>query len=254
MAKTDISNFPWLCSTLSGYYDDCKGDVHNLVTDEEAAEQDIITDDSYGLYGMKLHYYAVSHDLERDKLFGEDQLRWILRSWYFDGYVNSIPPNVRSYQLQGIYGEDLCTIYCGINAFDYFSKYGGPEKNTPDVYDVWKPRIGDIIYMPYNEMFYEIRDVKFFDEAFGLKPHTYTLTCKVYKNDKYTIADNPTLPKDDPIWEVATSGYNATENTHDFLSINHELSAHENSKMIDIIYKPEIPLEERTDIDPFGGW
>ena len=79
------------------------------------------------------------------------------------------------------------------------------HKNTPDVYDTWEPKIDDIIYLPYNGIFYQIRDVKYWDEAFGLKSHTYTLTLKVYKDDKYTIADNPTIPKDDPIWDIAPS-------------------------------------------------
>ena len=146
MADTKISSYPWLCSTLSGYHDDCYSDAQGLVSDQDAAEQDIATEDAYGKYGLKLVYYAVSKDLERDQLFAEDQLRWILRSWYFIGYTNSIPPNVRSYQLQGIWGEDMMTLYVGKGSFKYYSKYGGPDKNTPDVYDTWEPKIDDIIY------------------------------------------------------------------------------------------------------------
>ena len=121
MADTKISSYPWLCSTLSGYHDDCYSDAQGLVSDQDAAEQDIATEDAYGKYGLKLVYYAVSKDLERDQLFAEDQLRWILRSWYFIGYTNSIPPNVRSYQLQGIWREDMMTLYVGKGSFKYYS-------------------------------------------------------------------------------------------------------------------------------------
>lgn len=254
MSDTNISSYPWLCSTLSGYHDDCSSDYTNLVTEQEAAEQDIATDDSYGKYGLKLQYYAVSHDLERDKMFGEDQLRDILRSWYFVGYCNSIPPNVRSYQLQGIWGEDTLTLYVGKGAFNYWSKYGGPDKNTPDVYDTWVPKIDDIVYMSYNNMFYQVRDVKYWDEPFGLKSHTYTLTLKVYKDDKYTIADNPTIPKDDPIWNVAPSAEPAQYEFNDPLKLNDIVSAHPNVNTFDVEYKPFEKIEDKTTIDPFTGW
>ena len=67
MADTKISSYPWLCSTLSGYHDDCYSDAQGLVSDQDAAEQDIATEDAYGKYGLKLVYYAVSKDLERDQ-------------------------------------------------------------------------------------------------------------------------------------------------------------------------------------------
>lgn len=250
-----ISDYPWLCSTLNSYKDDCYSQNGNLVTDDESEEQDLITDDSYGTFGIKFQYYAITHNLERDKVWAEDQLRWVARTWYFDGYINSIPPNVRSYQLQGIWGEDVITIYAGIKSFNYYSTYGGADKNTPNVYDVWEPKIGDVIYLHYNNMFYEIRDVKYYDEAFGLNKHTYTLTCKVYKDDKFTVSANPTLGQEDPIWNVATSAYNAVEQFHDYLKQN-DLSEQfpQNANVPDIAYKPKVEIVEQTDIDPFTGW
>jgi hypothetical protein len=56
MADTKISSYPWLCSTLSGYHDDCYSDAQGLVSDQDAAEQDIATEDAYGKYGLKLVY------------------------------------------------------------------------------------------------------------------------------------------------------------------------------------------------------
>lgn len=254
MYTEDISQFPWLCSTISGYSDGCSSDVGNLVTEDESDEQDIATQESYGTYGMKFQYYAITYNLDRDQMWAEDQLRWVTRSWYFDGYVNSIPPNVRSYQLQGIWGEDVITVYAGIPSFDYFSTYGGSDKNTPEVYDVWKPKIGDVIYLPYNNMFYDIRDVKYFDEAFGLRPHTYTLTCKVYKDDKYTVSANPTLGPEDPIWNVATSAEYASTQFDDYLRQNDIVKEHSNANVPDVEYIPKEKIEDKTDIDVFTGW
>lgn len=104
-------------------------------------------------------------------------------------------------------------------------------------------------------MFYEIRDVKYYDEAFGLNKHTYTLTCKVYKDDKFTVSANPTLGQEDPIWNVATSAYNAVEQFHDYLKQN-DLSEQypQNANVPDVAYKPKVEIVEQTDIDPFTGW
>ena len=261
MADTSISAFPWLCSTIDGYHDDCGSDVMNLVSDQDAAEQDIATEDAYGKFGLQLQYYAVYHDLKRDQIFNEDQLPKICRTWYFIGYCNSIPPNVRSYQLQGIYGEDLLTLYVGKGSFKYFSTYGGADKNTPGVYMSWVPQIDDIVYMKYNNMFYQVRDVKYFDESFGLKSHVYTLTLKVYKDDKYTIQDNPTIGKDDPIWDVSTSAAPAQYQFNDYLKQNdmvrpEETQEHPNANLYDSTYHPEYHEEkkEKTAFDPFTGW
>jgi hypothetical protein len=96
-------------------------------------------------------------------------------------------------------------MFASIDAFNYYSTYGGYDKNTPEVYEEQPPSIGDIIYIPANETFYRIVDIKYYEQAFGLKPHTYTFTLKVYKDNKWTISgDSPTLSNvEDPIYTVA---------------------------------------------------
>ena len=254
MADTSISAYPWLCDPLKKGYLSCDLSANNIVASSEALELDSASMEAYGLYGLKLQYYPVSKNLDRDRLFGEDQLRWILRSFYFEGYVESIPPNVRSYKIEGIWGEDMVQMFAAIKAFDYYSTYGGSDKNTPGIYEVWKPKIGDMIYMPQNGMFYDVRDVKYYDNAFGLTKHVYSLALKVYKDDKYTVSANETMPSTDPVWDVATSALTAAHPTTDILELNEALSANRNANMMDPTYKPKIPIEQQTQIDPFGGW
>ena len=103
---TDTSQFPWLCDTTEKLEDDSS----NIVCPNEKDTFDSATTDAYDKYGLKCTYYRVTEDLDRDRQFGEDQLRIILRSWYFNGYVEHLPPNVRNYQLQGIWGEDTVTL------------------------------------------------------------------------------------------------------------------------------------------------
>lgn len=230
-----IFSQPWLCSTMKNSSDYCQtNDGHN-VDDQSIAQTDRVTIEGLNLQGLKMVYYPVEHGNKvghngYDRVFGEDNLEEIYRSFYFSGYTEKIPPNVRTYKIEGIWGEDVVTIYAAIAAFNYFSTYGGADRNTPEVYEEREPKIGDVIYLPNNEMFYEVRDVKYFDAGFGLAKHTYTLTCRVYKDTKITVLGEgnefaeSNIQPDDPIYRVATSGYPAQTQTDDILKLNDKLT------------------------------
>ena len=254
----DYKKYPWLCPTTGYYEPACSNSATgNRVSEGESDNAEAVTTDAYGTYGLKLVYYKVSLNTQVDPLYGEDPLQVIERAFYFNGYTDKIPPNVRTYQLQGIYGEDLVQVYVGKTAFKYWSTYGGSDRNTPKVYDDFEPRIGDVVYFPANDTFYEIRDVKYFTEAFGLASHTYTLTLKVYKDCKYTIKTvDPTLAdSSDPIWQVATSGFAASAQTEDVLKLNNVVK---NLKEEEDFYNPDMMWEDKNKgearIDPFDGW
>lgn len=253
-----MKDYPWLCSG-SNELDFCDNEGSTFVKDSESDLDDEATDEAYGTYGLKFTYYKVSEDLVRDKLFGGDEVQMIERAFYFKGYTDSIPPNVRTYHLEGIMGEDLLTVYVGSGSFRYFSTYGGSDRNTPEVYDKFEPRIGDIVYLEPNDTFYAIRDVKYFNEAFGLRSHTYTLTLKVYEDYKYTIdKDNPTLSdSSDPIYKVAPHELPEQNPIKDPLALNdkyevEELRKSENVNTMDVLYDTE--ENEEKSIDPFNGW
>lgn len=250
---TDISIYPWLCSSTKALEDD----KDNIVCDNEEGTVDELTDGAYGLFGIKCSYYKVSENLLRDKLYGEDPLRIIERSWYFMGYVESLPPNVRTYQLQGIWGEDVVTMYASIGAFNYYSTYGGYDKNTPEVNPESEPKISDIIYIEANNTFYRIVDVKYWSEAFGLAKHTYTLTLKVYMDDKWTINTNdPTLSnREDPIYKVAQEDIHEQYNINDPLKINDKVTGDFPAQQYNDGYNdPEKIKDETQYYDYFKGW
>lgn len=258
MVNTNITAYPWLCSTMPKHEDySCYSSAGNMVTQEEGYNAEAFTTDAYGKFGLQSVYYKVSENLKRDKIFGEDQLMVIERAFNFMMYTDQLPPNVQTYQLQGIWGEDVVTCYVGITAFKYWSTYGGADRNTPKVYDDFQPRIGDIVYLPQNTpihstigTFYEIRDVKYYQEAFGLQSHTYTLTLKVYKDTKLTILNNsPTIPQEDPIWTVATQDFPEQYNINDPLKNNgylkyEELKKSNNQNHMDVLYNPNKDYEK----------
>ena len=235
----DYNKYPWLCPTIPEYEAGCdQTSAANRPTSETNLATGV-TIEGVDLYGIPCVYYYVTHDIAYDVHYGEDQLEWIARAFNFRGYIKQMPSNVRTYQLEGIWGEDLVEMYVANTAFRYFSTYGGEDRNIPEVYDQIIPRIGDIIYIPANKTFYEIRNVNYYTEAFGVTPHTYTLKLKVYKDTKCTIsADNPTLKLTesrpyDPIYNVAPSALSAQDQYHDPLQLNDELQNLDKSKTVD---------------------
>ena len=249
--NTNISAYPWLCSTMKKQQDyECgSSDNGSSISQNESNNVEAFTTEAYGTFGLQCIYYKVSEHLRRDKIFGEDQLQVVERAFNFIMYTEQLPPNVRTYQLQGIWGEDVITSYVGITAFKYWSTYGGSDRNTPLVYDDFVPRIGDVVYLPQNDTFYEIRDVKYYQEAFGLASHTYTLTLKVYKDTKLTILnDSPTIPQEDPVWAVATQDFPEQYNINDPLKKNvllddQELKKSKNVNHMDVLYNPNKAYE-----------
>lgn len=261
MTNTALSAYEWLCSTLinKDAYSCHNDETGNMVSEEEGYNAEGFTTDAYGKYGLQVVYYKVSENLKRDKIFGEDQLQVVERAFNIMMYTEQLPPNVRTYHLQGIWGEDVVTCYVGVTAFKYWSTYGEEDRNTPEVYDDFQPRIGDIVYIPHNETFYEIRDVKYYQEAFGLMSHTYTLTLRVYKDTKLTIdINNPTLKDEsDPIYSVATHDFPEQYEINDPLKKNNilddeALKKSKNVNHMNVMYKPKEEGNKR--IDPFDGW
>lgn len=241
--SVDYNKYPWLCNANREYDVGCDSASASNVANNESNLAGGVTIEGYDLFGIPCTYYPVSHNIAYDVHYGEDQLEYILRAFKFKGYIQAMPANVRTYQLEGIWGEDLVTMYVANTAFRYFSTYGGTDRNTPEVYEQIIPRIGDLIYIDSNKTFYEIRNVNYYTEAFGLASHTYTLTLKVYKDVKYTIsADSPTIAdKSDPIYKVAAAELSAQDQYHDILSQNknlNTLTSSTNVNYFDYLYDP----------------
>ena len=87
--------------------------------------------------------------------------------------------------------------------------------------------------------------IKYYEQAFGLKPHTYTFTLKVYKDNKWTIAeDSPTLANpEDPIYKVASYPISSDVPIDDILK-NDDITSEEAKKNpdsynnINVMYNP----------------
>ena len=217
---------PWLQSTVRDKPAYCSMTDGKPISDLDASLSERVAIEGVDLYGLKMAYYPVSEKSYQngaesvDPLFGEQQLETIDRCFWFMGYVSQLPPNVRTYQLQGIWGEDLVQVYVSTSAFKYFSTYGGSDRNTPSIHDEIGPRIGDVVYLPNNGTLYEIVDVKYWEETFGLTSRYTLITLRVYKDTKRTVSSDPSIPPDDVIRKYSPSETSAYQPTADVLKID----------------------------------
>ena len=69
----DVSQYPWLCNTVSRLTDE----QDNIICPNEEDTDDVLIQDAYEKFGITCVYYRVTEDLLRDKLFGEDQLKYL---------------------------------------------------------------------------------------------------------------------------------------------------------------------------------
>lgn len=223
---------PWLCSTVRSYETSCS-DASNISV-SDAGFGDRISVEGVDLYGIKIGWYAVGESLGDpsavrteepcggDPLFGEDSLERIERAFWTMGYVSELPPGVRTYQLQGIWGEDLVSMKIPISSFRWFSSYGGADRNTPRTHDQRDPKIGDLLYIPNTGVFYEVVDVKKWDDSFGLSPRLWSVTARVAKDSKRTVSDDLTIPEDDPVRQMSPSALPDDKPTDDCLQLRPE--------------------------------
>ena len=140
-----------------------------------------MTSEAYNQYGFEVEYYIKQISTKRDKLYGEDALENIVRRFKLSVYTTEVPQMQKQYQLQGMYYTDVVQLQCTIQHFkeasvlDYMT-------NTAK-YAEYYPKIGDLMYFPWNKTFYEIVNVKTFSDGstFLSVPITFEFILKVWK-------------------------------------------------------------------------
>ena len=218
----------WLCSTVREKPVFCDQTDGSNLSEPDAAASERLAIEGVDLYGLKMAYYCVSEKSYHrdgaetvDPIFGEQQLRTVDRAFWFMGYVTQLPPSVRTYQLQGIWGEDVVQVLTGTAAFKHFSTYSGADRNAEGARDPLPgARIGDLVYLPNNGTMYQIVDVKLWEETFGTSSRYTCLTLRVYRDDKMTVSSDETIPADDPIRKLCSSSLESDRPVDDCLKIS----------------------------------
>ena len=178
-----------------------------------------------------------------------------------------------------IYTE-LVEVQCTIQHFAEASRYDWKTEN-PTAYDSIVPKIGDLMYFKFNDLYYEVLNVKDFAEGttFLSNPLTYKFNLRVWRNSHENVDE---LSNNDDKMEHLRSyvelgetfnvdydmGEHSQQEIHpecsptptskvaasgDILSINDTLEEPEQKQ---VVYDPETDSNNKGTpaIDPFDGW
>lgn len=96
-------------------------------------------------------------------------------------YTSEVPQQQKQYQLQGMQYNDIVRVLCTIQHFKEASvlSYLTGQKEFEEYY----PKIGDLMYFPWNKTFYEIVNVKMFNDgsSFLTVPITFEFILKTWQ-------------------------------------------------------------------------
>lgn len=161
------------------YFDTENNDCYK----SEAALVSSLTSEAYGNFGFTVQYYVKNIDIKIDRLMGEDPLENIERRFTLQMYVDNIPSLQKSYELQGMVYTEIITCQCSIQHFWEASQLSYPDLQS--IYQPIVPRIGDIVYIEYSDLYYEVVNVKEFADGstFLSTPITYTFSLRVWRNN-----------------------------------------------------------------------
>jgi len=200
----------------------------NLCSDQYDNDRElasIVNMEMWNMYGVKINFYKTTYDVNKDKIWGEDNDRYITDEWNVMSYFQ-LPKENKMWSKFGIEG---------VNDFSMFIS----KLHFRDMTDDYIPRIGDLILTPYNNKLYEISEVKEEAPMFMLsKQYAWELIVKKAKIQN-ELSVSPSLSAS-PISEFYK--------VDDVFDIKDDVDIEKE----EVIYKPK-PTEKPNN-DPFGNW
>jgi hypothetical protein len=147
----------------------------------ETALMSSLTSEAYNKFGFTVEYYVKQISTKRDKIYGEDALENIVRRFKLSVYTDNVPHMEKHYMIQGMTYTDIVHLQCSIQ---HFKEASVRTFITNEIaYEEYYPKIGDLMYFPWNKTFYEIINVKTFSDgsSFLTTPITFEFIVKVWK-------------------------------------------------------------------------
>lgn len=275
-----ISGYDW---NKPRYFDS----INNECYAAEVALMSSLASEAYNKFGFEVEYFIKEQDTRFDPLFGEDQLENIKRRFKLNVYAENVPQLQKQYQIQGMIFTEIITVTCTIAHFDEASKYDWTTDT--ELYESTVPKIGDLMYFKYSDLYYEVLNVKTHAEGtnFLSSPINYTFNLRVWRNahenvdEKNYNDDNmehlrsyvelgETFNVDLDLNKHAESATNVTNETPnnsvvaasgDILSNNetvdyNNLRKSKNTNSMDVLYDPNKIFEPfetlQQEVDEFG--
>ena len=182
--------------------------------------------EKWNMFGVKIQYYKTTYDVKRDRVFGEDNDRHIVDRWDVMAYFQ-LPKENKVWSKFGIEGINNFSMYMSKIHFSECTKSG------------YHPQMGDLILTPYNNILYEIVEVK--EEALMFllsKQYAWEIIVKRAKiENEFSVSPS-----------LSASPITKFYKVDDMFDISVDVDIEKE----DIIYKP-VP-GEKPNKDPFGNW
>lgn len=233
-----------------------------------SAEADLVsslTSEAYSTYGFEVDYLVKEISTKRDKIFGEDPLENIIRRFRLDVYAEELPKLSKSYQLQGMLYEEVVVIFATIAHFSEASQYTYDRSEIK--YDIYTPKIGDLMYFKYSDKYYEIVNVKKYasDTTFLASPIIYTFTLRIWKNNHEDVGlksqDGDVMPIKEFTDLAETfdleNNTSTVEANSDILAVNHfvrGLDTKDPWNPEEVMIPSGSRVRDMSIDDPFNGW
>jgi hypothetical protein len=181
--------------------------------------------EKWNMYGVKLTYFQVTYNTNYDRIWGEDGDRHIIKSWDVMSYFE-LPKENKIWSKFGIEGVNDFSVFMSKMHFKYKT-------------DNYIPLIGDIILSQYNDMYYEITEVKEQAPLFMLsQQYAWELIVRKMKIEQ-DVSVAPSL---------SASPITSIFKVSDIFNIDNNIDVEKEP----ILYKQE--KGEKPQQNPFGVW
>lgn len=248
--KCSVENTDW---TQPQFFDSS-----NPCYEAEAALVSSLTTEAYSNFGFEVQYFIKDISTNKDVVFGEDRIENIVRRFTLHMYAESLPQFQKLYQLQGMTYTEIIQVQCSIQEF-YNQSQKPFEGDETSHYDPEIPRIGDIVYLPFCDLYYEVVNVKTFAEgsSFLSEPITYTFHLKIWHNDHENIDENNT--NSDEMEHLSSyinlsSTFNVDTKVQEIEAKDDILAANDYIQEREMNNNYQDPNMSDNSLDPFSGW
>lgn len=156
--------------------------INNPCYEKEAALLSSLTSEAYSQFGFEVQYFIKKISTHSDRIYGEDPLENVERRFKLKVYAESVPSMQRTYELQGMSYDEIVEVQATIRHFEEASQVDFVTGEA--VWNTVVPNIGDIIYFPWCDTYYEVLNIKGFADGttFLSTPITYTFSLRVWRN------------------------------------------------------------------------
>jgi hypothetical protein len=207
----------------------CKTDYDN-----ERELYGVLQMEQINMFGVPMEYYATSYNLSAaQQPWSEDENRQITNMYNIMA-TYELPHEDNLWSKFGIEGIDNFHIY--ISKMHFNAASGGTGLYPISGGDV--PKVGDILKAKYNNYFYQILMVHQEEEMFEQYKHSWDLTVKPYRDNKFTTTPSTS----------ATSISAVTNQNVDIFNIKTVIDDSKNA----IIYTSAVCEQAPTNI--WGTW